>query len=100
MTLENLTLIFGACLFVIGVTGALVRRNAVVILMSIELILNGVNVTFVTFSHVYGDIGGQMMAIFVMVVAAAEAAVGLAIIIALFKRRPTVNVDEFQVLKW
>ena len=101
MTLEFITLAFGAGLFALGLAGALMRRNAIVVLMSIELILNGVNLTFVTFSRIHGDLTGQIVALFVITVAAAEAAVGLAIIIAIFRRHPSsINIDEFNVLKW
>ncbi len=94
------TLSLGAALFIIGSVGVLSRRNAIIILMSIELMLNGVNVTLVAFSQRLADLGGQMFALFVIAVAAAEAAVGLAIIIALFRNKATVNVDEINLLKW
>ena len=100
MTAETLYLAFGAALFCLGVLGVLIRRNIIVILMSIELMLNGVNVTFVTFSFFLKDLVGQIFAIFVITVAACEAAVGLAILIALFRLKPTVQVDEFNLLKW
>ncbi|MBI4430353.1 MAG: NADH-quinone oxidoreductase subunit NuoK [Candidatus Omnitrophica bacterium] len=100
MNLDTITLIFGTGLFFIGITGVLIRRNAIVVLMCIELILNGVNLTFITFSHIHGNLAGQVAAIFVIVVAAAEAAVGLAIVIAVFRRHPSINIDEFNVLKW
>ena len=88
-----------AILFGIGVVGALVRRNIVVIMMSIELMLNAVNLAFVAFSRLHG-IEGQLFVFFVMTVAAAEAAVGLAIIISIFRHYETVNVDHFNLLKW
>ena len=94
------TLSLGAALFIIGSVGVLSRRNAIIILMSIELMLNGVNVTLVAFSHRLADLGGQVFALFIIAVAAAEAAVGLAIIIALFRNKATVNVDEINLLKW
>ena len=100
MTLDTITLIFGAGLFFIGTAGVLIRRNVIVVLMCIELILNGANLTFVTFSHIHGNLAGQVAAIFVIVVAAAEAAVGLAIVIAIFCRHPSINIDEFNVLRW
>ena len=100
MSAETLFLAFGAILFSIGVLGALIRRNMIVVLMSIELMLNGVNVTFVTFSYYLRDLSGQIFAIFVITVAACEAAVGLAILIALFRLKPTVQVDDFNLLKW
>lgn len=100
MTAETLYLAFGASLFFLGVLGALIRRNMIVVLMSIELMLNGVNVTFVTFSYFMKDLVGQIFAIFVITVAACEAAVGLAILIALFRLKPTVQLDEINLLKW
>ena len=100
MTAVTLYLAFGASLFFLGVLGALIRRNMIVVLMSIELMLNGVNVTFVTFSYFMKDLVGQIFAIFVITVAACEAAVGLAILIALFRLKPTVQVDEINLLKW
>ena len=100
MTVEILGIVFGAGLFAVGLIGALIRRNAIVILMSIELILNGANLTFVTLGRIHGQLSGELMALFVITVAAAEAAVGLAIIIAIFRRHPSVNVDEFHLLKW
>ena len=96
----NWYLILGAVLFTIGAIGVLVRRNVIVIFMSIELLLNAVNLTFVAFARQLGTVDGQVIVFFVMVVAAAEAAVGLAIIIAAFRNRPTVNADELNLLKW
>ena len=93
-------LALGAILFLIGAGGVLMRRNAIIILMSIELILNAVNITFVGFSRQLGDLTGQVFAIFVIAVAAAEAAVGLAILVTLNRDRSTVNVDEVNLLKW
>ena len=87
-------------MFVIGAAGVLMRRNAIIILMSIELMLNAVNITFVGFSRQWGDMAGQVFAIFVITVAAAEAAVGLAILIALNRNRTVLNVDEVNLLKW
>jgi NADH-quinone oxidoreductase subunit K len=89
-----------AVLFAIGVIGVLVRRNAIVVFMCIELMLNSVNLTLVAFSSYLGNITGQVLVFFVMAVAAAEAAVGLAIVIALFRNRQTVNIDEINILKW
>ncbi len=89
-----------AILFVIGVAGVLTRRNAIVVFMCIELMLNSVNLTFIAYSSFLGDITGQVMVFFVMAVAAAEAAVGLAIVIALFRNKQTVNIDEINILKW
>jgi len=84
----------------IGAVGVLVRRNIIVVFMAIELMLNAVNLTFVAFARQLGTIDGQVIVFFVMTVAAAEAAVGLAIIIAAFRNRPTVNADELAVLRW
>ena len=92
-------LFFSAVLFIIGVVGVLTRRNAIIVFMCVELMLNAVNLTFVAFSQVYG-VGGQVFVFFVMTVAAAEAAVGLAIIIALFRHRESLNPDAFTSLKW
>ncbi len=89
-----------AILFTIGVAGVLVRRNAIVVFMCIELMLNAVNLTLVAFSAFLGSTTGQAMVFFVMAVAAAEAAVGLAIVISLFRNRQTVNLDEINILKW
>ena len=93
-------LILSAILFSIGTVGVLVRRNALVIFMSIELQLNAVNLTLVAFSRQLGNLNGQVLAFFSMVVAAAEVVVGLAIIVAIFRRRHTANVDEASLLKW
>ncbi len=89
-----------AVLFTIGVLGVLLRRNVIVVFMSIELMLNAVNLTLVALSQFMGDVTGQVLVFFVISVAAAEAAVGLAIVIALFRKRVTVNVDELNLLKW
>ena len=91
-------LFISAVLFTLGVAGVLFRRNAIVIFMCVELMLNAVNLTFVAFSQVYG-VAGQVFVFFVMTVAAAEAAVGLAIIIALFRHRQTVNLQNINLLK-
>jgi NADH-quinone oxidoreductase subunit K len=90
----------GAIIFIIGSVGVLTRKNAIIILMSIELMLNGVNITLVGFSYHLGDLNGQIFALFVIAVAAGEAAVGLAIIVALFRCRAVINVDEIRLLKW
>ena len=92
-------LLLSAFLFVIGAFGVLVRRNAIIMFLCIELMLNAVNLSFVAFSRVVG-IEGQLFVFFVMTVAAAEAAVGLAIIISIFRHYETVNVDNFNLLKW
>lgn len=89
-----------AILFVIGTIGVLTRRNAIIIFMSIELMLNSVNLSLVAFSTYMGDISGQIFVFFVMAVAAAEAAIGLAIVIALFRKKSTIYVDEVNILKW
>ena len=92
------SLFFSAVLFTIGVIGVLTRRNAIIIFMCVELMLNAVNLTFVAFAQVHG-VAGQVFVFFVMTVAAAEAAVGLAIIIALFRHRQTVNLQNINLLK-
>jgi NADH-quinone oxidoreductase subunit K len=92
-------LILAAVLFSIGVCSFLIKRNVITIFMSIELMLNAVNLTFVAFAHMWHRIDGQIFVFFVMVVAAAEAAVGLAIIIALFRARQTLNVDQVNLMK-
>jgi NADH-quinone oxidoreductase subunit K len=92
-------LILAAVLFSVGVCAFLIKRNVITIFMSIELMLNAVNLTFVAFAHMWHRIDGQIFVFFVMVVAAAEAAVGLAIIIALFRSRQTLNVDQVNLLK-
>jgi NADH-quinone oxidoreductase subunit K len=89
-----------ALLFVIGAAGALARRNLIVILMSIELMLNAVNLAFVAFSRHWGDVAGQVFVLMVIVVAAAEVTVGLGIVIALFRNRETVNVEDVSLLRW
>jgi NADH-quinone oxidoreductase subunit K len=96
----NWYLILGAVLFTIGVFGVLVRRNVIVIFMSIELMLNAVNLVFVALSRQLHLMDGQVVVFFVMTVAAAEAAVGLAIIISVFRNRETVNADELNLLRW
>ena len=93
-------LVVAAALFVLGVIGVLTRRNVVIVLMSIELILNAVNLNLVAFSRMWGGLHGQVFAIFVVVDAAAEAAVGLGILMAFFRNNETVNVDEIDLLKW
>ncbi len=92
-------LTLGAVLFVIGAGGMLLRRNALVMFMSIELMLNAVNLTFVAIGRHIGDLNGQVAVFFVMVVAAAEVVVGLAIMIAVFRRRATASVDDLASLK-
>lgn len=89
-----------AAMFAIGVLGVLLRRNAVVIFMSVELMLNAVNLVFIAFSKSMGIIGGEVIVFFVMAIAAAEAAVGLAILVAIHRHKKTVFVDEINLLKW
>jgi NADH-quinone oxidoreductase subunit K len=93
-------LVLAALLFSIGVVGALTRRNAIVIFMFIELMLNAVNLVFVTFSRMWGNLDGQVLVFFVLVVAAAEAVVGLAIILLITRRRESANVDDAHLLRW
>ena len=95
----NWYLSLSAVLFTIGVLGVLLRRNAIVIFLSIELMLNAVNLTLVALSQSFGDVDGQILVFFVMSVAAAEAAVGLAIVIALFRNKLTVNVNEINLFR-
>ncbi|MCS5583425.1 MAG: NADH-quinone oxidoreductase subunit NuoK [Pseudomonadales bacterium] len=92
-------LIVSAILFSLGVFGVLVRRNVIIIFMCIELMLNAVNLTFVALARYLGNIDGQIFSFMTMTVAAAEASVGLAIVIAIFRRNPTANVDEINLLK-
>ncbi len=89
-----------AFLFTLGVIGVITRRNAIIIFMSIELMLNAVNLSLVSFAQFLGDSAGQIFVFFVMSVAAAEAAVGLAIVLALFRGKRTIYVDEVNVMKW
>jgi NADH-quinone oxidoreductase subunit K len=93
-------LLVSAILFSIGVYGFLIKRNIITIFMCIELMLNAVNLTFVAFARYYSLLDGQVFVFFVMAVAAAEAAVGLGIIVAMFRNRPTLNVDESNLMKW
>ena len=92
-------LVLAAALFSMGVAGVMIRRNALIMFMSIELMLNSVNLTFVAVSHELGLIEGQVAALFVMVIAAAEVTVGLAIIVAIFRQKASANVDELAELK-
>ncbi len=89
-----------AILFVIGTAGVLFRRNAIIVFMCVELMLNAVNLTLIAFSQFLGNSTGQILVFFVMTVAAAEAAVGLAIVIALFRNRKTVDIAKVNILKW
>jgi NADH-quinone oxidoreductase subunit K len=93
-------LILSAVLFAIGTAGVFMRRNLITILLSIEIMLNAVNLTFVAFGRYLGTVNGQIIVTFVMTVAAAEAAVGLAIVVALYRHRESLNPDAFTALKW
>ena len=93
-------LILSAILFAIGTAGVFMRRNLITILLSIEIMLNAVNLTFVAFGRYLGTVNGQVIVTFVMTVAAAEAAVGLAIVVALYRHRESLNPDSFTALKW
>jgi NADH-quinone oxidoreductase subunit K len=93
-------LILSAILFSIGTIGVLVRRNAIVIFMCVELMLNSVNLTFIALSKYLGNIDGQVFVFFVMTVAAAEAAVGLALMIAFYKNRESIDVEDLTLMKW
>ncbi len=93
-------LVLSAFMFLVGVAGVLIRRNAIVVFMCIELMLNSANLTMIAFASFLGSSVGQLFVFFVMTVAAAEAAVGLAIIIAIFRNKLTVNIDEINILKW
>jgi NADH-quinone oxidoreductase subunit K len=93
-------MVLAAALFTIGVVGVMVRRNIIIIFMSIELILNAVNINLVAFSNQLQNVVGQVFAVFVIAVAAAEAAVGLAIILAFYRNKETVNIDEMNVMRW
>jgi NADH-quinone oxidoreductase subunit K len=92
-------LLLGALLFTVGAVGLLIRRNPLVMLMCVELMLNAVNLTFVTFARALNDVGGQVVVFFVLVVAAAEVTVGLGIIVALLRRRPGATADDVALLK-
>jgi NADH-quinone oxidoreductase subunit K len=92
-------LVLASVIFTIGAVGMLVRRNTLVMFMCVELMLNAVNLTFVTYARALNDIGGQVLVFFVLVVAAAEVAVGLAIIVAIFRRRQNVTADDVDLLK-
>jgi NADH-quinone oxidoreductase subunit K len=96
----NYYLVLSAVVFAIGVLGVIVRRDLIVVLMSIELMLNAVNLTFIAFARFLGSMAGQVAVFFVMAVAAAEAVIGLAIIISVFRHRQTLDPQEMQLLKW
>jgi NADH-quinone oxidoreductase subunit K len=93
-------LILSAILFTLGAAGVFIRRNALVMFMSVELMLNAVNLTLITYSRTLGDVSGQVFVLLVMAVAAAEVAVGLAIVVAWVRHRDTTDVDEINLLKW
>ena len=96
----NFYLVLSAVLFSIGVVGVLVRRNAIIIFMCIELMLNSINLSLVSFSSFLGNDTGQIFVFFVMTVAAAEAAVGLSIVISLFRNKESLDIDKINILKW
>jgi NADH-quinone oxidoreductase subunit K len=93
-------LILSAALFAIGLVGVMVRRNIIIVLMSIELMLNAVNINLAAFSYQWQNAAGQVFAIFIVAVAAAEAAVGLGIILAFFRNKETVNIDDMNIMRW
>ncbi|HEU4683137.1 MAG TPA: NADH-quinone oxidoreductase subunit NuoK [Nitrospira sp.] len=93
-------LVLSGVVFLTGMVGVLIRRNIIIILLSVELMLNATNINFVAFSEYFHNVAGQVFVFFALTVAAAEVAVGLAIIIALHRSRSTINVDDFQLLKW
>ncbi len=92
-------ILLGTLVFLIGVVGFLIRRNVFLMFMSVELMMNGVNICFVSFARYFNDMAGQIFVLFVMTVAAAEAAVGLAIILLLYRNRETLDADEFHLMK-
>ena len=93
-------LVLSAALFTIGLAGVMVRRNIIIVFMSIELMLNAVNINFVAYSNQLQNLVGQVFAIFVIAVAAAEAAVGLGIILAFYRNKETINIDEMNLMRW
>ncbi|MCX6537330.1 MAG: NADH-quinone oxidoreductase subunit NuoK [Acidobacteria bacterium] len=93
-------LVLSAALFMLGIIGVMTRRNIIIILMSMELMLNAVNINLIAFSRQLGDVTGQVFAVFVICVAAAEAAVGLGIIVAFYRNKETINIDEMNLLRW
>ncbi|HKY33708.1 MAG TPA: NADH-quinone oxidoreductase subunit NuoK [Candidatus Polarisedimenticolia bacterium] len=92
-------LVFSLALFIVGLAGVLTRRNAIIVLMGIELMMNSANINFIAFSRQLGDLAGQVFSVFTIVVAAGEVAVGLAIIIALYRNKDTINIDEINIMK-
>ena len=99
MVPETYYIVLSAILFTIGALGVLIRRNALIIFMSVELMLNSANLAFVAFANTYHQVNGQIIAFFVIAVAAAEVAVGLALIVAIFKTKPSIDVDQMSSLK-
>jgi NADH-quinone oxidoreductase subunit K len=93
-------LVLSAALFMLGIIGVMTRRNIIIILMSMELMLNAVNINLIAFSRQLGDVTGQVFAVFVICVAAAEAAVGLGIILAFYRNKETINIDEMNLMRW
>ncbi len=93
-------MVLSGLVFLIGLVGVLIRRNLIIILLSVELMLNATNINFVAFSAHFGNLAGQVFVFFALTVAAAEVAVGLAIIIALYRHHAGINVDDFRLLKW
>jgi NADH-quinone oxidoreductase subunit K len=93
-------LMLSAALFMLGIIGVMTRRNIIIILMSMELMLNAVNINLIAFSRQLGDVTGQVFAVFVICVAAAEAAVGLGIILAFYRNKETINIDEMNLMRW
>ncbi len=93
-------ILLSAVLFSIGIMGFLIRRSIIMMLISIELMLNAVNISFAAYSHYLQDMRGQIMVFFVITVAAAEVAIGLALIISIFRNKPTINIDELNIMKW
>jgi NADH-quinone oxidoreductase subunit K len=93
-------LLVSAVLFILGTVGVLTRRNALVVLMSIELMMNGVNLSFIAYSRYLNDMGGHIYALLSISIAAAEVAIGLAILIALYRNKPTINIDDFNIMKF
>lgn len=93
------TIVLSSIIFLIGLIGFMIRRNIIVVLMSLELMLNAVNINFVSFSRQLDSLDGQIISIFIITVAAAEAAIGLAILVALYRNRPSINKDDFHELR-
>lgn len=96
----NSYIVLSMIVFAIGIFGFLTRRNVIIMFMSVELMLNAVNISLIAFSYYLQDIKGHIIVFFIISVAAAEAAIGLAILIALFRNKPTVSIDEINIMKW